>query len=95
MLGWGPVSIDRRRRTATIDGRPLSLTAREFDVLAMLVESAGETVPREELFRRIGERSVPGSNVVEVYVRRLRTKLGEDAALVETVRGVGYRLRRL
>jgi DNA-binding response OmpR family regulator len=94
MLAWGPLALDRRRRTATLEERTLALTSREFDVLLMLVESGGATVSREELFQRIGERSIPGSNIVEVCVRRLRAKLGDDAAIVETVRGTGYRLRR-
>jgi two-component system OmpR family response regulator len=56
------------------------------------VREAGRVVPRTELLQKVWELSFdPGSNVVEVHVKNLRTKLGEHAARIETVRGVGYR----
>jgi two-component system OmpR family response regulator len=85
--------LDRMQRTATLDGRPLDLTAREFALLMHLAREAGRVVPRSELLAKVWQTSFdPGSNVVEVHVKNLREKLGEKAGLIETVRGSGYRL---
>jgi DNA-binding response OmpR family regulator len=92
-LRWGPVELELLHRTACLSGRALSLTDREYALLACLVESGGEVVSRGELLSKVWERSEGHSNLVEVHLSRLRDKLGEDAALIETVRGAGYRLR--
>jgi DNA-binding response OmpR family regulator len=92
---WGPWSIDRAHRSVSIRGRVLSLTALEYAVLAYLLEAGGEVVPRGELLARVwGHADDPGSNLVEVHLSRIRDKLGGDAALLDTVRRAGYRLRR-
>jgi len=89
----GPLVIDRMARRALVDGARLELTPREFELLAYLARAAGRAVPKSELLQKVWETSFdPESNVVEVHVRNLRDKLGAHAALVETVRGVGYRL---
>lgn len=91
-LEVGPVRIDRHERTVTLSGKKLDLTPREFLLLGYLVREAGRVVPRTELLQKVWELSFdPGSNVVEVHIKNLRTKLGEHAARIETVRGVGYR----
>jgi DNA-binding response OmpR family regulator len=90
----GPIQIDREQRLATLQGTPLRLTEREFAVLLSLVNRANRLVPRSALLEKIW--SLPddyGSNVVDVYVRRLRRKLGPHSAMIETVRGFGYCLR--
>ncbi len=69
----------------------VDLTAREFTMLETFMTHAGQVLSREQLLAHVwGYDYDPGSNVVEVYVRYLRRKLGEDA--IETVRGMGYRL---
>ena len=84
-------SLDVRGRTATVDGREVELSAREFALAEMFVRNAGLVLSREQLLSSVwGYDFDPGSNVVDVYVRYLRRKLGTD--FVETVRGVGYRL---
>jgi two-component system copper resistance phosphate regulon response regulator CusR len=70
----------------------VDLTAREFTMLETFMRHPGQVLSREQLLAHVwGYDYDPGSNVVEVYIRYLRRKLGEDA--IETVRGMGYRLR--
>jgi DNA-binding response OmpR family regulator len=93
-LRCGALVLDRVGRRATVDGAPLTLTAREFALISRLARKAGETVTRTELLGHVWEtRFDPGSNLVEVHVSRVRDKLGAHAWMIETVRGIGYRLR--
>ena len=88
----GRVVVDRGRRTVTVDGRPVELTAKEFDLLVVLAEEPGRAVSRQEIFSRVWDPVWNGSGKsLEVHIATLRKKLG-DPELVETVRGVGYRL---
>jgi DNA-binding response OmpR family regulator len=85
------VSLDVRTRRATVDGRTIELTAREFGLLETFLRHPDQVLSREQLLSMVwGYDFDPGSNVVEVYVRYLRRKLGDG--LIETVRGMGYRL---
>src|SRR4051794_29547751 len=88
--------LDAARRRLVLDGCDVDLTRLEFDVLRYLQEREGLAVGRGALLRDVwGYDWTGGSNVVEVVVSALRRKLGERAAALETVRGVGYRLQRL
>jgi DNA-binding response OmpR family regulator len=88
----GKLSLDLARRQATIGTHVTELSDREFRLLHHLVQHAGEVVSRERLLSDVwGYSFDPGSNVVDVCVRRLRKKLGPEAP-VETVRNAGYRL---
>jgi DNA-binding response OmpR family regulator len=92
VLQAGGLSLDLRTRRALQEGRLVDLTAREFTMLETLMRHAGQVLSREQLLAHVwGYDYDPGSNVVEVYVRYLRRKLGSDS--IETVRGMGYRLR--
>jgi len=85
--------LDHARRGVRLDGDLVPLTRREYDVMARLDAHAGAVVSRDDLLAAIwGEPAPVGSNVVDAVVRELRRKLGERAALIETVRGHGYRL---
>jgi DNA-binding response OmpR family regulator len=89
----GMLTLDLARRQARIGELVADLSDREFRLLHHLVEHAGTIVSRERLLSEVwGYHFDPGSNVVEVCVRRLRKKLGEDAP-IETVRHAGYRVR--
>ena len=91
----GPLSLSLEKREVSCDGEPLSLTAREFDLLAFLMQSPGTAFSREELLAQVwGWDFSGGSRTVDAHVLTLRQKLGERADLLETVRGVGYRLKR-
>ena len=88
-LRAGRLTLDPRRQSAEDEGRPVPLTNREFLLLEHLARNAGTACTREELLAAVwGYAFDPGTNVVDVYVRRLRAKLGADA--VETVRSIGY-----
>lgn len=89
----GPLHLDRAERRATLDGKRVELTPREFALIVLLARRTGRAVSRMEILQKVWETSFdPGSNVVEVHVKNLREKLGEHAKMIETVRGVGYRL---
>ena len=89
----GPLMIDRAERRAVLAGEVLSLTPREFSLLAHLARNAGRVVPRTELLSKVWETMFdPGSNVIEAHIKNLREKLGSHATMIETVRGTGYRL---
>lgn len=91
-LRLGPLVIDPIARRAALDGRTVELTSRELALLAYLAQHAGRAVSRSELLQKVWSTSFDTtSNVVEVHVKNLRDKLGEHDALIETVRGVGYR----
>ena len=93
VLSAGGVALDLRARTATVGGATVELSAREFALAETLMRNAGAVLSREQLLGRVwGYDFDGGSNVVEVYVRYLRKKLGSDT--IETVRGSGYRFRR-
>jgi DNA-binding response OmpR family regulator len=89
----GPLTIDLDAHRVDVDGRAVTLTRKEFDLLAALVRRPGGTVTREQLLAEVWHTTWLGSpHTVEVHVASLRAKLG-DPGIVQTVRGVGYRLR--
>jgi DNA-binding response OmpR family regulator len=91
MLRAGELSLDIGRLQADMGQGPVALTRLEFLLLRELMEHAGHSVPKDQLLATIwGYDFDPGSNVVDVCVRRLRSKLGFD--LIKTVRGAGYQL---
>jgi DNA-binding response OmpR family regulator len=93
VLDAGGVHLDLRARVATVEGREVALSAREFALAEVLMGNAGHVLTKEQLLSRVwGYDFDGGSNVVEGYVRYLRRKLGAD--VIETVRGAGYRFRR-
>lgn len=92
VLRAGGISVDRVRHEATVGGRTFSLSAREFALLQAFVGHPSQVLSRQELLSMAWDMDFdPGTNLVDVYVGYLRRKLGE--ALIETVRGSGYRLR--
>ncbi len=87
----GPLRLDPASRQVVLDGRPLTLTAREYLILEHLCRRAGKVVSRAELWESVWESNLePNSNVVDVYVGYLRNKLGEHRDLIKTLRGAGY-----
>ena len=88
----GVLEIDRRSRQVVVAGRPVELTTKEFDLLALLAEEPGAVRRREELIARVWDENWWGSTkTLDVHVASLRKKLG-DPRLIATLRGVGYRL---
>jgi two-component system, OmpR family, response regulator RegX3 len=89
----GDLEVDVPAHRATIEGRELQLTAKEFDLLALLASEAGIVVDRQRILREVWDTTWYGSSkTVDVHVAALRKKLG-DPTLIETVRGIGLRLR--
>jgi two-component system OmpR family response regulator len=90
-LRWGDLEIDLAAHAATVDGQTVELTAREWAVLEALVLRAGRVVAKPDLEKLVlGFEAELASNAIEVHVSALRRKLGR--ALIETVRGLGYRV---
>jgi DNA-binding response OmpR family regulator len=93
MLVSGELEVDVPARKAWIGGKQLQLTPKEFDLLALLASEPGIVVDRERILREVWNTTWYGSSkTVDVHVAALRKKLG-DPTLIETVRGVGLRLR--
>jgi two-component system response regulator RegX3 len=89
----GPLTIDRRRRAVTLDGEELALTPKEYGVLVALAADPGAAVERRAILEEVwGTRWYGPSKTIDVHVSALRRKLG-DPGWIETVRGVGFRLR--
>jgi DNA-binding response OmpR family regulator len=92
VLHAGDVRLDLKARRATVGERTVELTAREFALLETFLRHVGQVLSREQLLSHVwGYSFDPTTNLVNVYVNSLRKKLGSD--VIETVRGVGYRLR--
>jgi two-component system phosphate regulon response regulator PhoB len=93
-LKAGPIEIDLDYHQARVSGKPLRLTVIEFKLLTELVRGKGRVRSREALLREVwGYEAEVLSRTVDTHVRRLRNKLGEGAAWLDTVRGIGYRIR--
>ena len=91
VLEAGGITLDLRTRRATVGQRTVELSAREFSLAETFLRHPGQVLSREQLLSHVwGYDFDPGSNVVDVYIRYLRTKLGPQ--MIETVRGMGYRL---
>jgi DNA-binding response OmpR family regulator len=91
VLRYGDLALDLRTRRAAVAARTVELSAREFALIETFLRNPGQVLSREQLLSHVwGYDFDPGSNVVDVYVRYLRKKLG--AGRIETMRGAGYRL---
>ncbi len=94
VLSRGGLFIDVDAHRVTLDGMELALTATEFRLLEDLMRHAGAVRTREQLLNAVWGYSFDGyARTVDTHVRRLRAKLGDEASALETVRGVGYRLK--
>ncbi|MGW1619254.1 response regulator transcription factor [Streptomyces sp. NPDC002172] len=92
VVAHGPLRIDPGARTATLDGRPLDLTRKEFDLLHLLASQPGTVIPRRQIMAQVWDDAwSPRGRTVDTHVGTLRGKLGSSAWIV-TVRGVGFRI---
>ena len=95
VLTLADVTLNRNAREVVVDGRPVELTTKEFDLLATLLENPGIVVSRDQLLDRVWGMTYPGgTRTVDVHVAQLRRKLGRPQ-LIRTVRGAGYKTVRL
>ncbi|MGH8220456.1 MAG: response regulator transcription factor [Steroidobacteraceae bacterium] len=94
VLQAGEITLDRESMSVRRQGRPIELTPKEFQLLELLMSSPGKVLSRTRILNKVWNYdSDPLTNVVDVYIRRLRTKLGWDAdrGLIRTLRGYGYK----
>jgi DNA-binding response OmpR family regulator len=93
VLEVGDLLLDPATRRVRLRGEQIELTRREFAILEYLLRHPDEVMSKREILDHVWDFDFDGDpNIVEVYVRRLRTKLHQDQPVIETVRGVGYRL---
>ena len=92
-LTVGGLTVDTQAHTVTADGERVALTAKEFDLLTLFLSHPGTAYTRDRLFSEVwGSDLIGESRTVDMHIRTLRQKLGPYGELIETVRGVGYRL---
>lgn len=94
-LTVGDITLDRKTREATIRKRTVGLSPKEFAVLELLVSRAGKVLTRKQILQEVwGDGTDPNTNLVEVYIRFLRKKIDvvPGRSLIQTIRGVGYRI---
>lgn len=91
VLTCGNVTLDSEKRMVSVDGRPVELTFKEFELLRLLMKNHGIVISRDVIMERVWDSSFEGeSRTIDVHVRTLRQKLGEGGALIKTIRNVGY-----
>ncbi|BDU73000.1 response regulator transcription factor [Mesoterricola silvestris] len=92
-LAFGPISVDLDMHIARVNGETLELTRREFELLAYFLQNPRRVLSREKILQQVwGLEYLGESRTIDAHVRRVRSKLGDAAALIETVVGVGYRM---
>ena len=92
LLTAGPVTVDRAAHRATLNGDDLQLTATEYRLLVTLLERRGRVQSRPQLLESVWDAQPDiQTRTVDMHVQRLRTKLGDEGRMIETVRGFGYR----
>lgn len=93
VLTVGPIALDVVRHRVTVGGNEVTLTLKEFELLRLFAENKGVVFTRDQLLAHIwGVDYIGETRTVDVHIGTLRTKLGDDGELIETVRGVGYRM---
>ncbi|HIS95157.1 MAG TPA: response regulator transcription factor [Candidatus Ventricola gallistercoris] len=91
LLVCGSVMLDSEKRMVYVDGKPVELTYKEFELLKLLMKNHGIVISRDVIMERVWDSSFEGeSRTIDVHVRTLRQKLGEGGSLIRTIRNVGY-----
>ena len=94
VLTVGPIALDVVRHRVTVGGNEVTLTLKEFELLRLFAENKGVVFTRDQLLAHIwGVDYIGETRTVDVHIGTLRTKLGDAGELIETVRGVGYRMK--
>lgn len=92
----GPIAVDLSKHTVKVDGSPVILTYKEFELLCYLMENAGIVLTRDQLLSKIWGYDFDGeTRTVDVHIRTLRQKLGDASRYIETIRGVGYKMEEV
>ena len=91
MMTCGNVTLDSEKRMVYVDGKPVELTYKEFELLKLLMKNHGIVISRDVIMERVWDSSFEGeSRTIDMHVRTLRQKLGDGGALIKTIRNVGY-----
>ena len=91
LLTCGNVTLDSEKRMVYVDGKPVELTYKEFELLKLLMKNHGIVISRDVIMERVWDSSFEGeSRTIDVHVRTLRQKLGDGGTLIKTIRNVGY-----
>jgi two-component system, OmpR family, alkaline phosphatase synthesis response regulator PhoP len=89
-INIGSLTIDRERYMITVDGRDMVLPRKEFELLSLLASKPGKVFTREEIYSSVwGEQVIVGDRTIDVHIRKLREKIGEDH--IKTLKGIGYK----
>lgn len=89
----GSLAVDVKRRAVTVDGEPVILTYKEFELLCYLLENRGVVLSRDQILTKIWDYNYSGeTRTVDVHIRTLRQKLGKAGGYIETIRGLGYKI---
>lgn len=92
----GPIEVDPAKHTVKVNGEPVVLTFKEFELLCYLMENEGMVLTRDQLLSRIWGYDFDGeTRTVDVHIRTLRQKLGTASSYIETIRGVGYKMEEI
>ena len=87
------ISMDESKHTVTVDGKPVLLTLKEYELLKLLMESPGRVFTRDNILQSVWGIDFSGeTRTVDVHIGTLRTKLDECGDMIKTVRGVGYKM---
>ncbi len=93
VLSYGDITLDKARHVVSVSGREVTLTLKEFDLLALFMENVGRVFSRDQLLASVwGTDYIGETRTVDVHIGTLRTKLGGSGDAIRTVRGVGYRM---
>ena len=96
LIKLGGLEFDPSQATASLDGRTISLRSRELRLLEVMLAAPGQVFPKATLLEKLYDfAEEPNENAIEVYIGRLRRKLSGSGIAIETIRGVGYRIREL
>ena len=94
LLVCGDITLDLKKHQVTTQGQPCELTVKEFDLLHYLMANAGIVLSRDQIMEAVWSFSYAGeSRTIDMHIRSLRQKLGEAGRIIQTVRGVGYRIQ--
>lgn len=93
IITYGGITLDCDKRLCTAEGRPVDLTGKEFDILAVLFRKGGSVLSREEIFEAIwNTNQAVESRAVDMHIKSIRAKLGEKQDIIKTVYGIGYKI---
>lgn len=91
ILSYGSVILDRDKFVLNLDGEDVFLPRKEFELMSLLLSKPGKVFTREEIFKKVwGEGIIVGDRTIDVHIRKLREKIGND--FIQTIKGVGYKL---